>query len=102
MRGTPPTRRPILPPWSGAECSECAAPVEYVTLDVEHADGGERVAVVRAENPRGTIAARMIGTKLHGYRLTGFRPLRPGFVAMRLHAEVCEFATPPTEQHPLF
>lgn len=102
MRRTPPVRRPTLPRWSGAECPECADPVEYVVLDVEATDKGQRVAVVRAVNPRGTIAARMIGPQLHGYRVAGFRPLRDGFVLMRLHEEVCEFATPATEQRPLF
>jgi hypothetical protein len=88
---TPPVRRPVLPPWSKTECAECADP-----------DGGTRVQVVRKTDHAGTIAARMIGNQLHGYRLTNFRPLRPGFVLMRLHSEVCEFATPATEQQPLF
>jgi hypothetical protein len=99
---TPPVRRPVLPPWSKTECAECADPVEVVLLDVEQADGGTRVQVVRKTDHAGTIAARMIGNQLHGYRLTNFRPLRPGFVLMRLHSEVCEFATPATEQQPLF
>lgn len=99
---TPPERRPVLPPWSRAECPDCADPIEYVTLDVEATDKGTRVAVIRATHPQGTIAARMIGTKLHGYRLTQWRPLRDGFIRMRLHLEVCEFADPPTEQRPLF
>lgn len=101
-RVTPPERRPLLPPWSRAECPECADPIEYVTLDVEQSDEGVRVSVVRAVGTRGTIAARMIGDKLHGYRLTEFRALREGFVKLRLHQEVCEFAVPPAEQLPLF
>lgn len=61
-----------------------------------------RVSVVRAVSTRGTIAARMIGDKLHGYRLTEFRTLREGFIRLRLHSEVCEFAVKPAEQRPLF
>lgn len=98
---TPPERRPLLPPWSRAECPECADPIEYVTLDVEQADKGGRVSVVRAVSPRGTIAARMIGDKLHGYTLTEWNTLREGFIRLRLHAEVCEFAVPPSVQLPL-
>jgi hypothetical protein len=71
-------------------------------LDVEAADKGKRVAVDRAVNARGTIAARNVGNQLHGYTLSQWLPVRDGFVRMRLHSEVCEFATPPTEQRPLF
>jgi hypothetical protein len=73
-----------------------------VVLDVEQSDGGKRVAVERAVYARGSIAARNIGNKLHGYELTEWRTVRDGFVRMRLHAEVCEFVDPPTEQLPLF
>lgn len=92
----------MLPPWSRAECPECADPIEYVVLDVETAGKGVRVAVDRRVNPRGTIAARVIGEQLHGYTLDQWHPLRDGFVRLRLHVEVCEFAEPPIEQQPLF
>lgn len=71
-------------------------------LDVEQGDDGKRVAVERRPDARGSIAARNIGNKLHGYTLTGWRPLRDGFIRLRLHSEVCEFVDPPTEQLPLF
>lgn len=102
MKRTPAQRRPVLPPWSKAECPDCGDPIEYVVLDVATADTGQRVAVERAIYRRGTIAARMIGNKLHGYRITEFEPVREGFVPMREHAAVCEFAVPPAEQRPLF
>jgi len=102
MKGTPPVRRPALPPWSRAECAECADPVEIVVLDVEEADGGKRVEVGRKIDPGGTIAARMIGNQLHGYTLTNYRPVREGFIVMSLHSAVCEYAVPASEQHPLF
>lgn len=100
--GTPPERRPIFPPWSKAECPECADPIEHAVLDVIAGIDTERVAVIRAVSPRGTIAVRMIGEQLHGYRLTDLHPLRDGFVRVRPHSDVCEFATPPVEQRPLF
>src|SRR5262245_29305580 len=101
-RSTPPQRRPVLPPWSRAECPECADPVEYVVLDVEKAVEGRRVAVVRAVDHRGTIAARMIGNQLHGYTINRWHPQKEGFIRLRLHSEVCEFAVPKTEQRELF
>ena len=100
--GTPPERRPIFPPWSKAECLECADPIEYAVLDVVAVATVERVAIVRAVSSRGSIAVRMIGDQLHGYVLTSTQPLRDGFVRVRPHSDVCEFATPPVEQRPLF
>lgn len=97
---TPPERRPILAPWSKSDCPECGDPVEYVVCDV-YDEGGTRARVERTHG-RGTIAARMIGNQMHGYTITELRPLKDGFVRMRLHTEVCEFAVPPAEQHPLF
>jgi hypothetical protein len=102
---TPPSRRPKLPPWSRADCDLCGDPVEYVTLDHFPVQGEpvKRVAVVRQEDWRnGTIAARMIGSKLHGYTITNFRPILAGFIPLREHQQVCTEAVPPTEQQPLF
>lgn len=100
---TPQARRPTLPPWSKADCPACGDPIEYVTLDVTPADTGQRVAVERREAWRtGTIAARVINGVLHGYVITGFRPVLPGFIPLVLHDQVCEEATPPTEQQKLF
>lgn len=102
MKRTPQSRRPILPPWSRAECPDCGDPIEYVTLDVKPGSTGTRVAVERAVYRRGTIAARMIGDTLHGYKLTELTAVGDGFIPMREHAAVCEFAVPPAEQRPLF
>lgn len=101
MPGTPPERRDVWPPRSAAGlrgCPDCGAPVEYVVLDVEQADKGRRVAVERRENPKGTIACRRVGNNMHGYTLTQYRPVREGFIVVRLHSEVCPEAEPPTVQ----
>jgi hypothetical protein len=97
-------RRPVLPPWSRAECALCADPVEIVHLDYDPTkDDGRRVEVIRAIDYRhGTIAARNIAGTLHGYAVTKFRPVKDGFVPLRLHADVCTEAVPPTEQRQLF
>ena len=104
MRGTPRQRAAIFPPWSRAGrdgCGRCGAPVEYAVLDVDTAGTGPRVVIERAVNNRGTVAVRTIGDQLHGYRITQFAPVRPGFVPVRLHDEVCPEAPKP-EQQPLF
>lgn len=101
-RVTPPERRPIFPPWSKAECPECADPIEWVVLDVVAEQVGRRVAIIRAVSSRGTVAVRMIGDQLHGYILTSSQPIRDGFVRVRLHTDVCEYAVPPVERRPLF
>lgn len=100
--GTPPERRPIFPPWSKAECTECADPIEYAVLDVIEGVEVKRAAIERRPHVQGKVAVRMIGDQLHGYTLTDLHPIRDGFVRVRLHADVCEFATPPVEQRPLF
>lgn len=102
ITNAPPERRPTFPPWSRAECAECADPIEWVVLDVVASAQVERVAIIRAVSSRGTVAVRMIGDQLHGYILTSSHPLRDGFVRVRLHTDVCEFAVPPVEQRPLF
>lgn len=102
IRNSPPERRPIFPPWSKAECPECADPIEYAVLDVNAHEGGKRVAVIRSVSAYGTIAVRMIGEQLHGYTITSLLPLRDGFVRVRPHSDVCEYAVPPVEQRPLF
>jgi hypothetical protein len=102
ITNAPPERRPLFPPWSKAECAECADPIEWVVLDVVATAQVERVAVERRPHTQGTIAVRMIGDQLHGYTLTKLHPLRDGFVRVRLHTDVCEFAVPPVEQRPLF
>lgn len=101
MRQLPSARqlRPLLPRWSGSECNDCADPIEYVVLDDE---GGTRVAVERTvahgRDHLGQIAARMIGPKLHGYRITRARPLAKTHIPMRLHTERCSEYKPPAEQ----
>jgi hypothetical protein len=104
MRGTPRQRAAIFPPWSRAGrdgCERCADPVEYVVLDVDDAGAGRRIAIERRVNPRGTVAVRTIGDQLHGYRITQFAPVRPGFVPVVEHDTVCPEAPRP-EQRPLF
>jgi hypothetical protein len=102
IRNAPPERRPIFPPWSKSDCPECADPIEYAVLDVIAGVDVKRVAIIRAVSSRGTIAVRMTGDQLHGYTVTKLHPLRDGFVLVRPHADVCEYATPPVEQRPLF
>lgn len=99
------SRRPVFPPWSAAGrrgCEHCADPVEYVVLDVERGDTYERIAIERRVNTAGKIAVRWIGDQLHGYRMTGLRAVRPGFVLVVEHKTVCTEQAPPTEQRPLF
>lgn len=104
MRGAPRQRAAIFPPWSRQGrngCDLCGDPVEYAILDVDATGTGPRVAIERAVNSRGTIAVRTIGDQLHGYRITEFAPLKPGFTPVRLHVDVCTEAVR-IEQQPLF
>lgn len=101
-------RRPDLIKWSGAECRDCADPVEIVQLSADPLlDDGTRVAinrtVVTTKPEPGMIAARSFGDRMVGYRITKLRPLVAGYVAFRAHADVCpEAPPPPFEQNTLF
>lgn len=100
----PRQRAAIFPPWSRAGrdgCERCGDPIEYAVLDVDTAGAGRRVAIERAVNHRGTVAVRTIGDQLHGYTITQFHPVQPGFVPVVLHDEVCT-ESPKPEQRPLF
>lgn len=105
--GTP-SRRPELIRWSGAECAECADPVEIVHLTADPlVDDGSRVAinrtVVNTKAEPGMIAARSFGDRMVGYRITKLRPLAAGYTAFRAHLTVCSEAPPPPhEQVTLF
>jgi hypothetical protein len=104
VKGTPRQRAAIFPPWSKAGrngCPRCGDPVEYAVLDVDTTGTGQRVAIERRVNNRGEVAVRAIGDQLHGYRITQFAPVRPGFVPVMLHDAVCPEAPKP-EQRPLF
>lgn len=110
-RAGPQSRRPELCPWYGAECPHCAGPVTLVVLDVLKAAGDERdplkantrVAINRKVSNDGTIAARVIGSQMHGYRLGPGRPLVAGYRAFKEHLAVCpEAPPPPHEQASLF
>ena len=108
----PRSRRPELCPWYGAECGLCCDPVTNVVLDVRPGErgisldplkGDKRVAIDRKVHPDGTIAARVIGSQMHGYRLGPGRPLVAGYRPFREHLSVCtEAPTPPHEQDTLF
>lgn len=67
-------------------------------LDVEKGDTVERVAIERRVNAAGKIAVRWIGDQLHGYRMTKLRVVKPGFVLVVEHREVCPEQAPPSEQ----
>lgn len=101
-------RRPDLIKWSGAECAECALPVEVVELKADPLiDDGTRVSinrtVIHTKPEPGMIAARSFGDKMIGYRITKLRPLQAGYVAFRAHLDVCpEAPPPPFEQNTLF
>ena len=98
-RRTPRQYRPLITAWTGTECGRCADPVTYVVLDGE----GKSVAVDRRPHRAGTIAARMIGPRMHGYRIGKGKPLVAGYTAFREHDSICELAPPPPhEQPPLF
>jgi hypothetical protein len=103
-----PRRGHDLIKWSGAECAECALPVEIVQLDADPLlDDGSRVAIERRVINRrgepGQIAARIVSGRMHGYRITKTRPCTPGYNVFQTHVSVCEEAPPPPfEQHSLF
>ena len=105
--GTPNRRRDLIK-WSGAECADCADPVEIVQLSADPLlDDGSRVAinrvVITTKPEPGMIAARSFGDKMIGYRITKLRPLVAGYVAFRAHSSTCENAPPPPfEQNSLF
>ena len=98
-RRTPQSYRPLITPWAGTECKLCADPVTVVVLD----DSADRVEIDRRPHRAGTIAARVIGPQMHGYRIGPGKPLLQGYTAFREHTEVCEKAPPPPhEQATLF
>lgn len=104
---TPAQRRPVWAPWSKAGragCPLCGDPIEYVELSYDPArDPGTRVAVERrVDHQKGTIAARFIGEKMIGHRITKLRPCGDGFVPVREHEELCSEAVPKAVQQPLF
>ena len=107
-RWSPSRRRPELIRWSGAECAECGFPVEVVVLKADPLlDDGSRVAIERKLTGRrgepGWIAARLVGDRMVGYRITKSRPLAAGYQAFQPHQLVCtEAPPPPHEQHSLF
>lgn len=94
--------------WSGAECAECALPVEIVLLDADPLlDDGTRVAIERkvlnVKGQPGQFAARAVAGRMHGYRITKTRPAAPGYSVFATHLSVCEDAPPPEfEQNSLF
>lgn len=49
-----------------------------------------RIQVNVLENPRGTVAVRLIGNQNHGFIVTPSRPLPEGYTLFRLHVETCE------------
>lgn len=101
-------RRPDIIRWSGAECRECADPVEIVVLDADPLlDPGTRIAinrtVITTKPQPGMVAARVLVGTMHGYVITKLRPLAAGYSAFRRHLDVCENAPPPPhEQQSLF
>jgi hypothetical protein len=101
-------RRPDIIKWSGAECRDCAAPVEVVKLTADPLkDPGTRIgierAVINARPQPGMIAARVMVGEMIGYRITKLRPLLAGYCAFREHVTVCpEAPPPPFEQDSLF
>ena len=91
--------RPLITPWSGSECGRCADPITYVVLDSEAVS----VAIDRRPHRDGTIAARIIGSRMHGYRIGPSKPVLAGYTAFREHDMVCpEAPPPPHEQGSLF
>lgn len=57
-------------------------------------DTGSRIAlaplpVVVQGIPRGTVATRLVGGELHGYAISGEKPLRADHELMMPHAAVC-------------
>lgn len=98
-RRTPQQFRPLITPWAGTECPRCCDPVTYVVLDAT----ADRVAIDRRPHSLGTIAARIVGPQMHGYRLGPGHPLISGYTAFREHDLVCPDAPPPPhEQQSLF
>lgn len=55
-----PARRPQLPRLS--ECRDCHEPIRFVKLP-----NGSTLPVNPALNPKGNVAARLIGGNLHGF-----------------------------------
>jgi hypothetical protein len=94
--------------WSGAECAECALPVEIVHLSADPLlDDGTRVPIVRkvlnVKGQPGQIAARIVSGKMIGHRITKTRGAAPGYCVFDTHLSVCpEAPPPPFEQHSLF
>lgn len=105
--GTP-SRRVEIIKWSGAECRDCAGPVELVRLDADPLkDPGTQIPierrVINTKGQPGDVAARVIAGQMHGYVLTTLRALQPGYSLFHTHASVCpEAPPPPHEQHTLF
>lgn len=108
-RRTPQQYRPLITAWSGSECGLCADPVTYVVLHAQATDsvvdatndaGAQRVAIDRRPHRAGTIAARIVGPQMHGYRIGPGRPLLAGYTAFREHREVCPEAPPPPHEQP--
>ena len=108
-RDGPQSRRPEMCPWYGAECPHCADPVTRVVLDVTRPGegnaldplrGDRRVPIDRRVHPQGTIAARVIGSQMHGYRLGPGRPLVAGYRPFREHLAVCPESPPPPHEQP--
>lgn len=105
---SPPSTRHLMPRWSGAECAECADPVEIVVLDADPLqDPGTRIAidrkVVNTRPEPGMVAGRVIGQQLHGHVITKLRPPAAGYSVFRTHLSVCSEAPPPPhEQQSLF
>src|SRR5215207_4174884 len=90
--------RPLIIAWTGAECDACAEPVEHVVINE-----AVRVAIDRRPHRDGTIAARIVGPQMHGYKVGPGRPVVAGYTTFREHATVCPAKpTPPHEQGSLF
>lgn len=96
----PSSRRPELCRWYGAECPHCQDPVTHVTLHDSAGGDTGRVAIDRKVHPLGTIAARVVGPQMHGYRIGPGRPLLSGYRLFREHLTVCTEAPPPPHEQP--
>lgn len=68
-----------------ADCRACAAPIRFV-----HLDTGKAMPVDPIPNARGNVAARRIGSKLHGYVISATHPMDPMFLRMVPHYATCE------------
>ena len=76
------------PPVRMGECALCHDPIVWITLDT-----GSRMPLdplpLDELDPRGNVAARVIGGRLHGWVISREHPLDPLMLKMRPHAATC-------------